>query len=120
VRAFLAVMASAVAVGGCAAQLQTNKMEKALSPYAGRSIADFALDYGPPANTIDLGTNKRGFQWVKTGQSPAAVLPLSTGALIGVPSHLQTCTVSLVASTIKPSPALSDWIIESWRWNGEC
>jgi hypothetical protein len=95
VRAFLAVMASAVAVGGCAAQLQAKKMDTALTPYVGKSIDDFALDHGPPTNTIDIGGNKRGFQWVITGQS-------------------QTCTVSLVASTIKPSPALSDWIIESW------
>ena len=114
-RAFLAVMASAVAVGGCAAQ----KMEKALNPYIGKSIADYALDRGPPTNSIDMGGNKRGFQWVMTRQSPAALVPLS-GALIAVPSHEQICSVSLVASTLKPSPALSDWIIESWRWNGDC
>jgi hypothetical protein len=118
-RAGFAVMASAVAVGGCAAQIQAKKMDTALTPYVGKSIADYALDRGPPTNTIDMGGNKRGFQWVITGQSPAAVVPLN-GALIAVPSHQQTCTVSLVASTTKPSPALSDWIIESWRWNGDC
>src|SRR5262249_31749178 len=48
-------------------------------------------------------------------QSPAAIVPLYGGALVGVPSRQQTCTVALVASTTKPSPALSDWIIESWR-----
>jgi hypothetical protein len=94
-------------------------MEKSLTPYIGKSIADFALDRGPPTNTIDMGANKRGFQWVVTRPSPAGVIPLN-GALIAVPSHEQTCSVSLVASTVKPSPALSDWIIESRRWNGEC
>jgi hypothetical protein len=94
-------------------------METSLTPYVGKSIADFTLDRGPPSNTIDMGGNKRGFQWVVTKQSPAGIVPLS-GTLIAVPSHQLTCTVSLVASTIKPSPALSDWIIESWRWNGDC
>ena len=117
-RALAIAMASAVAVGGCAAQMQSDKMEKVLSPYIGKSIADFALDRGPPTNTIDMGNNKRGFQWVITKPSPGAIVPLS-GVLIAVPSHHQTCTVAFVASTTKPSPALSDWIIESWRWNGE-
>ena len=116
---FLAVIAGAVALCGCAAQLQSKKMETALTPYIGRSIADYSLDHGPPSNTIDMGPNKRGFQWVITGQSPSAIVPLS-GMLVAVPSHAQTCSVCLVASTGKPSPALSDWIIESWRWNGDC
>jgi hypothetical protein len=119
VRAFLAVMAGAVAVGGCAAQIQAKRNESILAPYIGKSIADYALDRGPPTNTIDMGSNKRGFQWVITGQSPGAIVPLS-GALVAVPSHQLTCTISFVASTNKSSPALSDWIIESYRWNGDC
>lgn len=102
---------------GCADQNQ--KMQSALDRYVGRSIADFALDRGPPTNTIDMGANKRGFQWQITGQSAGAVVPVS-GMLVAVPPRLQTCIVSFAASTTKPSPALSDWIIESWRWNGAC
>jgi hypothetical protein len=59
---------------------------------------------------------KRGFQWHVTEQT-GAVGPLS-GMLVTVPPGQKSCTVALVASTTKPSPALSDWIIESWRWNG--
>jgi hypothetical protein len=37
-----------------------------------------------------------------------------------VPSGQESCMVSLVASSSKTAPTLSDWIIESWRWNGNC
>jgi hypothetical protein len=95
------------------------KMQSALQPYVGRSIADFALDHGPPTNTIEMGGNERGFQWQITGQSAGAVVPVS-GMLVAVPPQQRTCLVSFVASTTKPSPTLSDWIVESWRWNGAC
>jgi hypothetical protein len=111
---------------GCTAQekaqmelQQKTKMESALTSYVGRSIADFMIDRGPSTSTIDLGDNKRAFQWKITGQTAGAVVPLS-GMLVTVPPQQQTCTVSLIASTTKKSPAMSDWIIDSWRWNGEC
>src|ERR1700730_9968309 len=63
---------------GCAArerdraeQLQKTRMESALTPYVGRSIADFMLDRGPATNAIDMGGNKRAFQWRITGQTSA-------------------------------------------------
>ena len=102
---------------GCATQNQ--KMQDALHPYVGSSIADFALDHGPPTNTIDMGGTKRGFQWQITGQSAGAVVPVS-GMLVAVPPQQRMCLISFVASTTKPSPTFSDWIIESWRWNGAC
>jgi hypothetical protein len=106
---------------GCAsaAEKQTAKMEGALTPYVGRSIADYALDHGPPTSSIDMGGNRRGFQWQMTRQTPAAVVPLA-GSLIAVPSRQESCMVSLVASSSKPDAALSEWIIENWRWNGAC
>jgi hypothetical protein len=111
---------------GCAAQeraraeqLQKTKMDSALTPYVGRSIADFMIDRGPATNAIDMGGNKRAFQWKITGQTPGAVVPLS-GVLVAVPPQQQTCLVSLIASASKPAPAMSDWIIDSWRWNGDC
>jgi hypothetical protein len=115
----IVVLIACTVVAGCAQQQQTKKMETALTPYVARSIADFALDHGPPTGTIDMGAGKRGFQWVITGQSAGAVVPIS-GMLATVPPQQQVCTVSLVASTAKPTPSLSDWIIESWRWNGAC
>jgi len=59
------------------------------------------------------------FQWVITSQTPGAVVPLG-GALVAVPPRQQTCMISLVASSNKPSPSMSDWIIESSQWNGAC
>lgn len=115
-----------LALPGCAAQerarveqLQKTRMEFALTPYVGRSIADFMLDRGPATNAIDMGGNKRAFQWKITGQTPGAVVPLS-GVLVAVPPQQQTCMVSLLASTSKSNPAMSDWVIDSWRWNGDC
>ena len=71
-------------------------MHTALTPYIGRTIADYVLDHGPPANTVDLGPSKKGFQWLTT----------------------QRCTVSIVAHATKPDPSLADWVIEHWRWQG--
>jgi hypothetical protein len=86
----------------------------------GKAIADYALDHGPPTDTIDIGGNKRGFQWVITGQSPAAIVPLS-GALIAVPSHQQICTASLVASTTKAVSGIVRLDNRRLaRWNGTC
>jgi hypothetical protein len=109
-------------LSGCVADqqaIQATKMRDALTPYIGRSIADYVVDRGPPTTTVDLGGNKRAFQWQISGQTAGAVVPIS-GALIAVPPRQQTCMVSLVASARKQSPALSDWIIEDWRWNGAC
>jgi hypothetical protein len=109
----------AAVLSGCAGEQQQLKMESALTPYVGRSIADYVLDHGSPTSTLDLSSNKRAFQWLITGQSAGAVVPLG-GMLVAVPPQPQTCLVSLVASASRPSPTLSDWTVESWRWNGRC
>jgi hypothetical protein len=77
----LSVLCASILLPGCAAQLQqqiqqeqSNKMAAKLNPYVGRSVADVALEHGPPTNTIDMGANKRGFQWQYTGQSAGAVV----------------------------------------------
>ena len=62
-----AIIASSILLFGCAEETQRNKMEAALSPWVGRSIADYVLSRGPPTNTVNLGPDKRGFQWVLTG-----------------------------------------------------
>jgi hypothetical protein len=121
VRQSVPTLLTCFALLGCvsAADQQTKKMESALTPFVGKSVADYALAHGPPTNTIDMGANKKGFQWVITGQTAGAVVPLS-GMLVTVPPRQQTCMVSLVANSTRPSQALSDWIIESWQWNGAC
>ena len=114
-----AIIASSILLFGCAEETQRNKMEAALSPWVGRSIADYVLSRGPPTNTVNLGPNKRGFQWVLTGVAPGGVAPIG-GALITVPPRQQTCTVSFEAETRSANPALADWTITNWRWNGAC
>jgi hypothetical protein len=52
-------------------------MDGALTPHVGKTVADYALDRGPPTNTIDMGANKRGFQSQLTGQTAGAVVPVS-------------------------------------------
>lgn len=95
-------------------------MEARLAPYVGRSIADVVIDHGPPTTSINMGGNKRAFQWQNNGQTAGAVVPIS-GALIAVPSQQRIiCLISFIATTRKPSPAMSDWIVESYRWNGAC
>jgi hypothetical protein len=101
------------------AQQLASRGDFALNPWIGRSIADFVVQRGPPTTSIDLGGNKRAFQWQATRQTPAAVIPLGS-SLVGVPSRQESCLVSLVASSSKAAPTLSDWIIERWTWNGAC
>lgn len=84
-------------LAGCAAVQQCHeRVHTALTPYIGRTIADYVLDHGPPTNIVDLGSGKKGFQWLTT----------------------KTRTVSIVAHATKPDPALSDGVIEHWRWQG--
>jgi hypothetical protein len=95
------------------------RMEQALSRYVGRPVSEYILDRGPPTSTFEIGPGKKGFQWRIAGQTVGAVVPVS-GMLVAVPPKEETCMVSLIASARKPFPAMSDWIVESWRWNGAC
>ena len=100
-------------------QEQEGRMARSLQAYVGRSVADVAQDRGPPTSTIDLGPNKRGFEWQITTETPEVAKP-APGSYVAatVPPGEQTCLVSFVASTASSSPSLSDWIIESSQWKG--
>jgi hypothetical protein len=52
-----AMLLVCLALFGCvsAADQQNRKMDAALTPFVGKSVADFALAHGPPTNTIDMG-----------------------------------------------------------------
>ena len=94
-------------------------MARSLQAYVGRPVADVAQDRGPPTSTVDLGPNKRGFQWQITSETHEVAKP-APGSYVAatVPPGEQTCLVSFVASTASSSPSLSDWIIESSQWKG--
>jgi hypothetical protein len=98
---------------------QQARMTRSLNGYVGRSIADVTIDHGPPTNTIDMGANKRSFQWEMTTQTPERAMP-APGSQMAVilPPGEATCLVSFVASATTPSPSLSDWIVESTQWKG--
>jgi hypothetical protein len=98
---------------------QQARMTRSLDGYVGKSIADVTAERGPPTSTIELAANRRSFQWKMTTQTPerAAGAPGSQMAVI-LPKDEQTCLVTVVASTAAPSPALSDWIVESTQWKG--
>jgi len=98
---------------------QQGRMERSLNAYVGRSVADVANERGPPTSTTDMGPGRRGFEWEITTETPEVAKPApGTGIAATAPASQQTCRVSFVASTAKPSPSLSDWIIESSQWNG--
>jgi hypothetical protein len=100
-------------------QEQQSRMTRSLNAYVGKSVADVALDRGPPTNTIDMGPGKRGFEWEITTETPEVAKPAPGSSIAAtVPASQQTCLVSLVAWTTNPSPSLSDWIIESTQWKG--
>ena len=100
-------------------QEQEGRMARSLQAYVGRSVADVAQDRGPPTSTIDLGPNKRGFEWQITSETHEVAKP-APGSYVAAtaPAGEQTCLVSFVASTKSSSPSLSDWIIESSQWKG--
>jgi hypothetical protein len=104
---------------GCASGPQVTGMDAKLTALIGHSIADVVVGHGPATSSTDLGGNKRVFQWENTTQTPGAVAPVG-GMLVAVPSQQQKCLISLVAVSNKPSPSLSDWIVESYRWIGAC
>jgi hypothetical protein len=100
-------------------QEQQGRMTRSLNAYVGRSVADVALERGPPTNTIDLGPKKRGFEWQFAAARPEMAMPApASGVAATLPPGEEMCSVSLVASNATSSPSLSDWIVESAQWKG--
>jgi hypothetical protein len=98
---------------------QESRMAKSVNAYIGRSVADVAVDRGPPTNVVDVGSSKRDFQWEIMTERPERPMPApGSGIAATVPPGQETCLVSFVASSANPSPSLSDWIIESGQWKG--
>lgn len=54
----VSVILASIALGGCARVI--------MGSYVGKPVTEIVLDYGPPANAIDLGPNRRAFQWVRS------------------------------------------------------
>jgi hypothetical protein len=115
--------ASLLLLNGCAeleAQKQQQKMQNALSQWIGRSIADYVAVKGAPQLDFDVGKGKKSFQWVLTGQAPAAGAVLSSGIVVARPAQTLTCRVTFTAVAEKPAPTFADWRIETYQWGGDC
>jgi hypothetical protein len=66
----LTIGAAAILLTGCAA----DKMRS----YIGQDIRTVELDYGPPANQIDLGNGTRAFQWTKISVDTTPISAVTT------------------------------------------
>lgn len=53
-----ALFAAVVAVAGCASEI--------MKSYIGKDVTEAAMDYGPPAGTMDLPDGRRAFMWQMT------------------------------------------------------
>jgi hypothetical protein len=103
---------------GCAAPKQ-NPLKSTLNAWIGRSIADFVDQRGQPMNTVDLEQGRARFQWITGDVKPSSMSPAG-GNVVVVPPSLNSCFISLIATSASSNPNLSDWIIESWSLNGNC
>lgn len=56
---------------GCASQI--------MKSYIGKDVREVVLDYGPPANALDMGTGQRAFQWARTQSFTTPATARTTG-----------------------------------------
>lgn len=82
----LALLLGLVAVGGCASQI----MER----YVGKSITEPILDYGPPANVINLQGDRRAFQWQIASSGVVPMTTPSTSTIYGSGGYASVTTQS--------------------------
>lgn len=118
-RALAAICILSVAACASREEQQQEKMQASLSRWANHSIAEYALNYGPPTANFEMGAGRRAFQWQITGQTAGAAIPIN-GMLIYRAPQQTSCMVSFVASTTSKAPTLADWMIGEWSWQGNC
>lgn len=112
----LALIAT-VGLAGCVTAEE--KLRNNLNTWIGVPVSAYALQNGPPASSFDMGGGKRAFQWAWYGQGPGMIMPMGGRAVV-LPPQQTKCQISFIAWTNKPDPGLADWIIETWRWDGNC
>lgn len=75
--------------------------------YIGQSIQEAILDYGPPINVIELGDDRRAYQWnITTG----GVVPISGPTTTTYVPYADSCIHTLTAKK-----SGNDYIVESHR-----
>ena len=94
-------------LAGCASQI--------LKSYIGKDVREAVLDYGPASNALDLGENKRAFQWV-IGRSVTVPLTATTTGQVtssGNTSWLNSNTTLTGGQTINSECLYT--LIASWN-----
>lgn len=119
-----AFIAAAFAVTGCAAMeqdQQQSKMKTALDSWKGRTVADYVIARGPPTRQTDLSPTQRLYEFIMTEGTPGVAMVMPGGnTVVSRPPGTRSCTVAFVANSPSVNAPLSQWTIESYRWNGAC
>ena len=115
----LIIFTMLIALTGCASQI--------LKSYVGKDVREAVLDYGPATNALDLGQNKRAFQWV---MDRSVTIPLtattagqvtnygntswlnSNTTLTGGQTINSECLYTLIASW---NETMESWIVTEFR-----
>jgi len=113
-----AVLLTALALGGCAADRQQLRMTAALDPAIGTSVASYVALHGPFLSQVEVLEHEDVFRWVQPGHT-TDISPRGYGLVFTQPRQL-SCTVLLTAHAEKPSPELKDFQITKYQWEGDC
>lgn len=109
------VLACFVALSGCATAI--------MDGYVGKSISEPILDYGPPANALDLPDGRRAFQWAVNSSGVIPVTNYDSATVYGsggygVVSGTSTSYVpysNQCVYTLYAKPQGEDWIVTGYR-----
>lgn len=94
-----------------------------MSGYVGKPLTDVVMDYGPPANYVDLPDGRRAFQWAMT-KSHTTPVSVSTTAYRNGPSATAYTTASggqlittgcIYTLIARWGPVSNAWIIDGYR-----
>lgn len=101
----------------------TGCVSEQLESYVGKSVTEPMMDMGKPTNIIDLGNNRRAFQWQKVS---SGVMPITTPAYGTI--HGSNGWANLTATTTNYVPYAtdclytvtatrkgSDWVVDGFR-----
>jgi hypothetical protein len=79
----MALMAIAGLLTGCSSPQE--QLQKSMESWVGHPISEYALRFGPPLSSFDMGNNRRAFQWQSTGLTPGVAVPIN-GMMVYAPS----------------------------------
>ena len=71
----LAIVSTLAVIAGCVSA--TEIMES----YVGKDVREVVIDYGPPANAMDMDDGRRAFQWVMTSSRTTPTTARTTGTV---------------------------------------